>query len=275
MYKRGLKLWSCNTDFYYDEAIKLYNHGVFDYIELYIVPETLETLLKWKQLQIPFIIHNAHFAQGFNLAKQEKAERNREIYEQTKQFADELNAKYIIFHGGIDGDIKETAIQLAMFNEPRALIENKPFVALPNRMGGEFCRGYNVDEIKQVVDTAGCGFCLDFGHAICAANSLFETTPHPNPLPHKGQFGGAREQFVYDYCKDFLQLNPNMYHLTDLDDINSPYDSHLHLGTGQLDFNRIFDMIPQNSYVTFETIKNSKENLNDFIEDMEWLKNFQ
>lgn len=255
MYKRGLKLWSCNTDYYYAEAIKLYNHGIFDYIELYVVPETLETLSKWRQLQIPFIIHNAHFAQGFNLAKHEKAARNREIYEQTKQFADELNAKYIIFHGGIDGDIKETAKQLASFNEPRGLIENKPFVALPNRMGGEFCRGYNIDEIKLVMDTANCGFCLDFGHAICAANSLNEN--------------------VYDYCKKFLELNPNMYHLTDLDDISSPYDSHLHLGTGQLDFNRIFDMIPQNSYVTFETIKNSKENLNDFVEDMKWLKNFQ
>ena len=254
MYKRGLKLWSINTDYYFDEAIKLYNDGVYDYIELYIVPDTIDTLPKWKTLKIPFIIHNPHFAQGFNLAKREKEQRNREIYEQTKQFADELNAKFIIFHGGIDGDIRETAIQLAFFNEPRALIENKPFVALPNRLGGEFCRGYNIDEIKLVMDTASCGFCLDFGHAVCAANSL-----------------GIN---VYDYCKQFLSLNPTMFHLTDLNDITSPYDSHLHLGTGQLDFKVIFDMIPNNSLVTFETIKDVKENLNDFVEDMEWLKNF-
>ena len=403
MYKRGLKLWSINTDFYYDEAIRLYKNGIYDYIELYVVPETLDTLEKWKKLKtlapcgrgqgeglkkathfytkkaleyskelrknqtdaekilwyylrnrqlngikfrrqeaidnyiadfvcydkkliieldggghfepnqavhdknrdaflnkngfkviriyntdvykniegviehilnnvedipspltplpqgargtcIPFIIHNAHFALGFNLAKQEKAERNREIYEQTKKFADELDAKYIIFHGGIDGDIRETAIQLALFNEPRALIENKPFVALPNRMGGEFCRGYSVDEIKLVIDTAGCGFCFDFGHAICAANSL-----------------GVN---VYKYCENFMQLNPKMFHLTDLDDITSPYDSHLHLGTGQLDFGTIFDMIPDESYVTFETVKNSKTDLDDFTEDMKWLKNF-
>lgn len=256
MYKRGLKLWSINTDFYYDEAVKLYDGGVYDYIELYIVPDTLNSLLKWKELKrIPFIIHNPHFAQGFNLAKAEKADRNRYIYEQTKQFADELNAEFIIFHGGIDGDIKETAIQLTLFNEPRALIENKPFVALPNKMGGEFCRGYNIDEIKLVMDTSGCGFCLDFGHAICAANSL--------------------KKDVYEYCRNFLELKPDMYHLTDLKDINSPYDSHLHLGTGGLDFDKIFKMIPDNSYVTFETIKNSKENLDDFIEDMKWLRNFQ
>lgn len=259
MYKRGLKLWSVNTDCYYNEAIRLYAEGVYDYIELYIVPDTLETLPTWKVLnngyKIPFIIHNAHFAQGFNLAKKEKEGRNREVYEQTKQFADELDAEYIIFHGGIDGDIRETAVQLALFNEQRALIENKPFVALPNRMGGEFCRGYNIDEIKLVMDTAGCGFCLDFGHAICAANSQ-----------------GAD---VYEYCEQLLKLNPNMFHLTDLDDISSPYDSHLHLGTGQLDFNKILPMIPDGSYVTFETNKNSKEYLDDFVEDMKWLKNFQ
>lgn len=86
-------------------------------------------------------------------------------------FADELSAKYIIFHGGIDGKVEETAKQLASFNEPRALIENKPMVALPNKMGGEFCRGYNPDEIRLIKEIAKCGFCLDFGHAICSANS--------------------------------------------------------------------------------------------------------
>lgn len=254
-YKCGLKLWSINTDVYYEEAKKLYSQGVFDYIELYVVPNSLETLPKWKELNIPFIIHAPHFAHGFNLAKKEKEESNLAIYREVKQFADELDVKFIIFHGGIDGDIKETARQLASFNEPRALIENKPYVALPNKMGGEFCRGYNIDEIKLVKETAKCSFCLDFGHAICAANSL-----------------GVN---VYEYCKDFLQFNPNMYHLTDLNDITSPYDSHLHLGTGELDFKQIFDMIPDKSYITFETIKNSKENLDDFIEDMEWLKNFK
>lgn len=253
VHKFGLKLWSINTDKYLKEAIKLYDMGIYDYIELYVVPDTLDTLEQWKKLKIPYIIHNSHFAQGFNLAKQEKADRNREIYEQTKQFADELNAEFIIFHGGIDGDIRETAIQLAFFNEPRALIENKPFVALPNRMGGEFCRGYNVDEIKTVMDTAKCGFCLDFGHAICAANSL--------------------QQEPYSYIEKFLELNPQMFHLTDIADMTSPYDSHPHIGTGQLDIKRILKYIPKGKRITVETIKNSKENLGDFIEDISNLRN--
>ncbi len=254
MYKIGLKLWSINTDYYYEEAKRLYNMGVFDYIELFVVPESVETIEMWKKLlPIPFIIHNAHFAKGFNLAKKEMVERNREIYEQTKLFADELKAKYIIFHGGIDGSIEETARQLASFNEPRALIENKPFAAIPNKMHGEYCRGYNLDEIKKVMDAANCGFCLDFGHAICSANS--------------------QGKDVYEYCEEFLQLKPKMFHLTDNADITSPFDSHLNLGKGELNLGRIKKMLPNNAIVTLETNKNSKYNLDDFIGDSKCMKN--
>ena len=255
MYKKGLKLWSINTDKYFDEAVRLYNKGIYDYIELYVVPDSLDNLLKWKTLEIPFIIHCPHFAHGFNLAKREKQESNRKIFSEVQKYADELNAPYIVVHGGIDGDIRETAVQMTLLNEPRALIENKPYVAIPNRMGGEFCRGYNVDEIKTVIESANCGFCLDFGHAICAANSI--------------------KQPVYSYIEQFLKLNPDMYHLTDIEDITSPYDSHPHLGTGQLDIKRVLGYIPEGKHITFETIKNSKENLDDFIEDMNYLKSLE
>ncbi len=253
VHKLGLKLWSVNTDYYYNEAQKLYNERVYDYIELYVVPDTLDTLASWKKLQIPFTIHAPHFAHGFNMAKAKKTDSNRIIYEEIKRFADELNAPYIVFHGGIDGDIKETARQLASFNEPRALIENKPYVALPNRMGGEFCRGYNIDEIKLVMDIANCGFCLDFGHAFCAANSL--------------------KMEPYAYCEELLKLKPDYFHLTDIKDVTSPYDSHPHLGEGKLDIKRILNMIPDSKGITFETVKNTKDNLDDFKKDMKWLKN--
>ena len=52
-YKKGLKLWSINTDAYYNEAKRLYAEGVFDYIELYVVPNSLDTLAKWKELHYP------------------------------------------------------------------------------------------------------------------------------------------------------------------------------------------------------------------------------
>lgn len=253
MYKIGLKLWSVNTDFYLKEAEKLYAKNVYDYIELYVVPETLETLPLWKRLNIPFIIHNPHFAHGFNLAKAEKKDRNKEIYEQTKRFADELNAKHIIFHGGIDGNIEETARQLAALNEPRALIENKPFIALPNRMGGNFCRGATFDELKLIMDTAKCGFCFDIGHAVCSANS--------------------QKKEPYAFLRELMRLKPAMFHLSDVTDMASPYDAHPHLGTGRLDIARLKrEIFPDDAIISVETNKDSKENLNDFESDVIYLR---
>lgn len=252
-YRIGLKLWSINTDFYLSEAERLYEKGVYDYIELYTVPETLDTLQQWKRLKIPFIIHNPHFMHGFNLAKAEKAERNREIYDQTKRFADELNAAHIIFHGGIDGTVEETAHQLASFAEPRALIENKPFVALPNRMGGNFCRGATFDELKLIIDTAKCGFCFDIGHAVCSANS--------------------QKKEPYAFLRELMTLKPAMFHLSDVTDMTSPYDAHPHLGTGQLDIARLKrEIFPADATISVETNKNSKENLDDFARDVVYLR---
>ena len=252
MYKLGLKLWSINTDFYYEEAKRLYKEEIYDYIELYIVPNTLDTLSKWKKLNIPFIIHAPHSLHGFNLANKEKKQSNLEIYKEVKQFADELKAKYIIFHGGIDGSVEETARQLASFNEYRALVENKPYVALPNKTGDKFCRGATMEELQYIKKITKCGFCLDVGHAICSANSQ-------NKEP-------------YSFLYEIMSLNPQIFHLSDITDIKSPYDAHPHLGIGQLDFKQIFDMLENNKYITIETNKDSKESLDDFKKDIQWLK---
>lgn len=248
MPKTGLKLWSVNTDYYYDEALRLYQKGVYDYIELYIVPATLGTLAKWKKLPVPFIIHAPHFAHDFNLAKAENKPRNRQIYNEVKQFADELKAPYIIFHGGMEGDIRETAAQLASFGEPRALLENKPLRVLSQRR----CRGYNAQEAAFVMKQAGCGLCLDFGHAVCAANS--------------------QGQDIYTYIQTFLKLGSAMFHLTDLEDAGSEYDSHLHLGTGQLNLAAVVPLIDEDKCVTLETNKNSKTALDDFAQDVQTFK---
>lgn len=245
MPKIGLKLWSVNTDYYYEEARRLYQKGIYDYIELYIVPGSLPTLPIWKNSQIPFIIHAPHFAHDFNLALAEKKQSNLRIYNEVKQFADELKAPYIIFHGGMEGDIRETAAQLASFGESRALLENKPLRVLSQRR----CRGYNAQEAAFVMKEARCGLCLDFGHAVCAANS--------------------QQLDIYAYIQTFLSLGPAMFHLTDLEDVRSEYDSHLHLGTGSLDLAAVMPFIDRDKCVTLETNKNSKTTLNDFVQDVQ------
>lgn len=254
MYRLGLKLWSINTDQYYDEAVRLYEEGVYDYIELYIVPDSLRALPAWMELEIPYIIHAPHFAHGLNLAKKECEGRNAVLYSEVREFADALMTDIIIFHGGIEGDIEETARQLASFEEARAVIENKPYKALPS-MGGERCRGFSPEELKVVIDTAECGFCFDIGHALCSAASQgFDS---------------------YGYLEEFMTLNPAIYHLTDVADLASEYDKHLHLGTGVLDFKRVLSLISIDAVITIETDKDCKINLNDFVKDMEFIANYE
>lgn len=248
MHKLGLKLWSVNTDYYYEEAKKLYNRGIFDYIELYVVPDTIGTIKKWQKLNIPFMLHAPHFAHGLNLAVENKFEFNRQIYKQVEIFRQELNAKYTVVHSGIEGNIDEVIRQLNIIKPKNFIIENKPYIA---PLGdNKLCRGYSVEEISEIINRTSCGFCLDIGHAICSANS--------------------QGKEPYSYIEEFNKLNPVMYHISG-NDINSDKDKHLHFHQGNYNYKKIFDIINNNSYVSIETNKDNKTNLDDFIKDIEWL----
>ena len=126
MPKVGLKLWSTNTGVYAAEAERLHAAGECDYLELFVEPGSSGTLSCWRRLHddcgIPFVIHNAHAARGFNLASAAAEARNLEIYAETRAFADGLEAEHVIFHGGIDGSVEETVRQLKALGEPRALV---------------------------------------------------------------------------------------------------------------------------------------------------------
>lgn len=252
----GLKLWSINTDYYLEEAKKLYQQGWFDYIELYVVPKTSESIDKWKKADIPFTLHAPHFVHKINLADKEKESYNLEVFKEVELFRKELNAQYVVVHGGIDGSIDETIRQIKQISSvcenfsSDYLIENKPLIA-PLDKSLE-CRGARFDEIKKVIDEIGCGFCLDIGHAICTANSL-KLEP-------------------YKYVEKFNELNPTCYHLSD-NFIDSEIDGHMHLGKGNYDLKRIFDVINTEKNIAIETNKASKIGLEDFVEDVKWLKN--
>ena len=253
MYRIGLKLWSVNTDAYLREAERLFADGVCSYVELFVVPESMKALGAWRRLHdekgTPFVVHNAHAAAGFNLADRSAEVRNREIYAQTRKFADALDARHVIFHGGVDGSVEETARQLKALEEPRALLENKPVKPLPNKAGVTSCRGATIDEIGHVLAATGCGFCLDVGHAVCAAN--------------------AQGIEPYAYVEELNgRFSPAMYHLSDVVDMSSPYDAHPHLGTGALDIPRLRrELFPADAMISIETVKDSPTGLDDFIND--------
>lgn len=251
----GLKLWSINTDFYLEEAKRLFQEGWFDYIELYVVPNTIGTLNRWKKLKqeykIPFTLHAPHFVHGVNLANPEKEKFNIATFREVEYFSEELDAKYVVVHSGIAGNIEETIRQLNIIRPKKMLIENKPYLA-PLCPENE-CRGAKIEEIVKVIKEIGCDFCLDVGHSICTANFL-KIKP-------------------YEFLNEFNKLSPACYHLSD-NFIDSDMDKHWHFGQGDYDIKKIFDIIDTKKNIAIETNKNSKENLDDFIEDVKYLRKF-
>jgi deoxyribonuclease IV len=243
MKKIGLKLASFN-DYYIKEAVKLYQESLYDYIELYVKPNTYKDfILKWSNLNIPFIIHAPHFGDGVNLSNRNLFDFNIQMINESIKFADTLNAEYIICHPGVNGSIDETIHQLMTVKDKRIIVENKP----QKGMNNEICIGHSPYEIKEIVTKTEIGFCLDIGHAICSANSK-----NMNPL---------------DFIKEFINLNPVMYHLTD-GDFKSEKDSHEHYTEGSYPLKQILLLIPDHIKITNEAKKESDKNLNCFRKDV-------
>ena len=242
--KLGLKVWSTNIN-YVDDIVKLYVDGVYDFIELFVVPGSFAATIKlWAFIGIPFIIHAPHTPMGLNLSIKSLIRNNFKMSLEVFKFADVLNSKHIIFHPGIAGEIEETIRQLFVLYDDRMLIENKPYYSTTDQI----CIGYSPEEIKLIIDETGCGFCLDISHAICAANAL-----KIKPL---------------EYLDSFMKLHPTMYHVMD-GDYNGIYDEHYNIGYGNYPLADIIKKIPKNAIITIETLKSSLTNLNDFKSDID------
>lgn len=253
MYKFGLKVWSTNKN-YFQDIISLYKRNFYQYIELFVVPNSYEKFISlWKVLDIPFVIHAPHFSVGMNLAKKEKLEGNLRLAEETFMFAKDLNAKFVIFHPGIDGDTQETVFQLNKIKQSypgfskKILIENKPYYALVNDL---VCNGNSPEEIEFIKKEAGVGFCLDIGHAIYSAN--------------------VKKKDPFEYLDVFNELMPKLYHFYD-GDFQSVYDVHKHFGDGSFQIKKILEKIPNESFISIETPKEYQDSLDDFKQDIYFL----
>jgi len=249
MFKIGLKLWS-NNENYVPHAKRLYEKKVYDYIELYIVPNTHEKYIKiWRDLEIPFIIHCTHFMHGFNLAAPEKLQSNVKIFAKVKAFCDELHGKYIIFHPGIEGTLESSVEQINTIYDKRLLVENKPYISMLN----DYCRGSSYEELEIIINSCNVGFCLDIPHAINTAIHL--------------------EKDYYIYPERLLTLSPKVIHISD-GNIKTIHDKHLNIGEGDFNFLKIKKIITKASnaeYITIETCKNC-DDLNDFAIDIKRMK---
>jgi deoxyribonuclease IV len=105
------------------EAERIYEQGHFDYIELYIVPRTLQKVEEyWNGLKVPMVIHAPHFRHGFNLADKDLIASNSEMLKDAICCADVLNA-YTIIDNGWNGETKEEATrELKSLKDSRLLI---------------------------------------------------------------------------------------------------------------------------------------------------------
>jgi endonuclease IV len=247
MFQLGLKLWSTNEN-YIAQAKQIYKKGICHYIELYAVPGSFDQFIHlWTKLSVPFIIHAPHYTSGMNLADSGKKLENRKMAKEAIQFADALKAVHIIFHPGVNGNLEELIRQIEEIYDERILIENKPYFGA----GGQVvCNGSSPEEIRWIIEKTGLGFCLDFGHAVCAAN--------------------AQKREPLSYIQEFLELSPKMFHFTD-GDYKSVTDQHLHFGKGSFPLQEMTVLFAENARITNEAKKDSEENLDDFVRDMEIL----
>jgi sugar phosphate isomerase/epimerase len=251
--RTGLKLWSTN-DFFIEEAQSLFDKGIFDYIELFTVPDSEEFIGCWKNSGIPFVLHAPHSLAGLNPADKKTRSENLKMFALAEEYRKALNPEFIIFHPGLDGTADEAVSQFSSafdkFEEIKkiAVLENKPAIGI----NGEKCVGSLPDEIKFITGSVNIDFCLDIGHCICAANSM--------RIP------------PFSLIREFLELDPVLFHLSD-GDFSSETDAHLNYGEGTYPIREILKMLPDNPTVTVETEKKSFSSLNSFVRDAEFLKN--
>ena len=247
MFRIGLKLWSTN-EAYVADAVRFYENGLYDYIELFVVPGSYEKFSGlWKSLNIPYVIHAPHYSVGMNLSDEKKFDDNMKLAAEAFRYADFLEATTVIFHPGIAGDTQETARQLKMLHDERMVIENKPYYA----DNGLICNGYAPAEIEHIMQEAQVGFCLDIGHAIYSANAQ------------------ALNQMAY--LKQFIELKPQMFHLTD-GDWHGTNDCHDHLGKGSFKLQEILTLLPSDHALSIESVHDFADSLVDFIDDVKFLR---
>jgi deoxyribonuclease IV len=245
----GLKLWSTSAT-YIPHAKELFAAGIYEYIELFTVPGThKEYLPAWSALDIPYVLHAPHSLGGMNPSIRDDREKNFAIVGEVERWRERLHPRYVIFHPGINGTLAETEHQFKTFSEHFpdmwriSLVENKPLAGL----NGEQCLGSTRSELEKLIKNVKMGFCLDFGHAICAAFS--------------------HDVDKLEFIRSLLALHPAMFHLSD-GHYGREEDEHLNIGSGEYDIKMLLSMIPENSMVSLETHKSSKTDLNDFKKDV-------
>ena len=243
--KYGLKLWSINTVLI-DEAVRLIDEKVFDYIELFVIPDSEITSFL---IDVPYIIHIPHEKFGVNIGDPSVNEYTLQKIDESIIWADQLNAKHLILHAG-HGSMHHATNLLRELSDSRLLIENMPKVGL----GGEAMIGYSPAQIEELIGDSDIGVCLDFGHAVKAAVSF--------GVDYKG------------YVQGFMRLEPRVFHVSD-GKLSGERDEHMGIGEGEYDFGFLMRCVERSrsEMVTMETPRVSQCSLAEDVGNIEKLYN--
>jgi endonuclease IV len=225
--------------------------GIFDFVQLIVLSDSYDdanTTIREKMRNVRAVIHAPFY--DVDTGNRDLLESNLRKLEDAQKFADLLCSDIIILHPGSgDGEeyLSETIRQFQMINDPRIAVEN-----LPYNPPGRVLHGSSPENIKRIIDETHCKFCLDFAHAICAANSL--------------------RRNAYDDFAKYNALQPNLYHLSD-GDFSATVDSHLHLGFGNYDIAKILkDFTSEDATIVLETKHENATTADLWIKDMQHIR---
>ena len=260
MRRYGIKVWSrdvLKNPAFFQQCVQAVKEGIFGYIELFPLaesyPETSGAIRKASS-GLPVVIHAPHALFDMDTGHAEKLLQNQKIMEDSFRFADLLNAELIVTHPGTgEGTeyLQESIRQFQAFNDKRIAVENMPCQC---SVTGRILHGTTPEEVAQIIKETGCKFCLDFSHAICAAN-------------HHGLN-------AYDELDKFKQLQPDMFHLSD-GEFASEIDSHRHFGEGDFDlFRLVREYTGDGSLITMETGHGIPSGIEPWLQDIAFIKKF-
>jgi len=241
----GLKFWTTNKKDLFKETVQLFKKKEIDFIELYVVPDSL--LSEGRDIlndlkNIPTVVHAPHGEHNFNVF--ELDDSKIEFFKnQIIKTADFLNSKFIIVHAEVGDSYEIFKENIRKINDRRILIENMPKVGVND----ELCFGYSYRQLKFIRD---CGFnlCLDLAHAVKSAIS--------QNLDYK--------EFIK---KLIFELNPFYFHISN-GKLSTAKDEHRDLFDGEFDIKWMKETLlglekKKDVYLVFETPKGEKGLEND------------
>ncbi len=251
--KFGLKLWSIDSKDLFEESVQLFERKEIDFMELYIVPDSLvlgESDILNNLKNIPTTIHSPHAEHNFNVFTLDDSKI--ELFKnQVIKTADFLGSKFMVVHAGTGDSYEIFKEKIEKIKDKRILIENMAKVGTND----ELCFGYSSEQLK-FIRNLGFNFCLDFSHAIKSATS--------QNLDYK--------EFIK---KLIFELDPSYFHICN-GKMNIVKDEHRDLFDGEFDLKWIKNILlklgeKKDVYLVFETPKGENGLLND-IKNMEYFR---